>query len=108
MSIRVVVYIMNYVSLAATHPQVDRSSAEAQPYLIIEKSCRIFFMVELVFNLIIHGLYRDEDSYLRRSWINYMNLALTIIEMILFTSLQDNYFFVRFERVRTFRLLNLI
>lgn len=77
--IKVLFILLSCLVLINTHPQVNRSSTEAEPYLILDKVAISFFLLELIAQLIVYGLFQDPNSYLRRSWLNWFNIVIIVI-----------------------------
>lgn len=85
--VKVIVILMSCLYLVNTHPQVDRSSSAVLPYIIIDRVCFGFFMLEFILSLSVYGLFSEPTSYLRRSWLNWFNIIILVIEILAFTSL---------------------
>lgn len=67
------------IVLMFTHPHVDINSEETQRYLILDKVNKVYFIIDLFLNLLVFGLFQDDHSYLRKSWLNWLNLGIIII-----------------------------
>lgn len=72
-----------------THPRVDINSDETQRYLILDKVNKVYFIIDLFLNLLVFGLFQESHSYLRKSWLNWLNLGIIIIEIVSFTSINN-------------------
>lgn len=64
--------------LISTHPHADRNSSEVRGYLILNIVNKCFFITDLFFNLMVFGLFQEESSYLRKSWLNWLNIVIII------------------------------
>ena len=56
-------------------------------------------------NLMVYGLFQEPTSYLRRSWLNWLNIIIITIEILSFTSLNEETVFLKIERLKVFRIL---
>ena len=50
----------------------------------------IFFLLETMALIFIHGLVRGKESYLRRDHMNILNLLLLIVELLYLIPLSQN------------------
>lgn len=56
----------------------------------------------------VYGLWRDpEDSYFNRNKLNYLNLIILMLELLVITPLSQYHLFFRIEKLRALRSLNL-
>lgn len=106
--IKVLFICISCIVLINTHPQVDRGSSAASPYLIIDKICIGFFILELIIILSVYGLFLAPSSYLRRSWLNWINIVIIVIEVLSFTELNEEPVFLKIERFKVLRILYLV
>ena len=58
--------------------------------------------------IFIYGFVRGEDTYLRRDYMNILNITLLIVELLYLTSLSENPTFLSISKVRALRILFLI
>lgn len=79
-----------------------------QVYLIIDKICKSYFLLDLLFNLVAYGVCKSEHSYFLRSYLNWLNVVIIIIEIISFTPLGENYIFLKIEKIIVLRILYLL
>ena len=91
--------------LMFTHPRVDINSDETQRYLILDKVNKVYFIIDLFLNLLVFGLFQESHSYLRKSWLNWLNLGIIIIEIVSFTSINNVLAFRKIQKVKVFRTL---
>lgn len=66
---------------------------------------KVYFIIDLLLNLLVFGLFQEDHSYLRKSWLNWLNLAIIIIEAISFTSINTVFVFQKIEKIKVFRIL---
>lgn len=90
--------------LIALHPHVDRSSADAEAWLIVDKVVKSYFILDLALNLIGFGIWQQESSYFKKSYLNWANVVVIIIEIISFTPLGSNFIFLKIEKIKVLRI----
>ena len=76
--------------LISLHPHVNRGSEAGTAYLIVDKIVKSFFLLDLVFNLLVYGLFENETAYLRRSHLSWVNIIIILLEIISFSQLGHN------------------
>ena len=68
----------------------------------------IFFLGEILARVFIYGLIKEKDAYLRRDYMNILNLILLIFELLYLTPLSKSATFHSFSKVRALRVMFLV
>ena len=92
------------IVLIVVHPHVDRNSTSIKPYIILDYVCKGFFLLDLVLQLIVYGLFQNEHSYLRKSRLNWLNIIIIVVEVLSFTSLANYNTFRKIEKIKVLRV----
>lgn len=71
--------------------------------MIIDYICKAYFILDLILNLVAFGIWQNEHSYFRKSYLNWLNVVIIIIEIISFTALGSNYIFIKIEKIKVIR-----
>lgn len=97
--------LVTCVTLVSTHPHVDRNSEAAKPYITMNIISKSFFILDLLFNLAAYGLFQEDCSYLRRSWLNWLNIVIIIFEVISLPAISHLFVFDKLEKIQVLRTL---
>ena len=70
--------------------------------------CFVFFLLEILMDIGVHGLCDGDSAYLRRRYIHTLNLILLVIELLDLTPLSQNQTFQTISKLSITRILSLI
>lgn len=104
MIIKIAFVIAQIVLLSLSHSALVEGSQHRRTLVILLKTANFFFFLDLVANLIVYPLYdkNDPNSYLRKSYYNWLNIIICTIEFIGFSEVFYNFFIYR----KLFRVLS--
>ena len=68
----------------------------------------MFFLLETLTDIGVHGLWDGDKSYLRRRYTHVLNICVLVIELLDLTPLSDNQTFHIISRLSITRILSLI
>lgn len=100
--------ILSFIVLISLNPHILKWSDEMLPYRLIDNVAKTFFLVDVVVNICIYNVCMSENSYFRRSWLNWMNIVIIVLELMSFTEIGQNQIFMKIEKVKVLRVLFLV
>ena len=68
----------------------------------------MFFLLETVANIVVHGFAKEETSYLRRNKFNIVRFLILAINLLELTPLMLNPTFRHISKLKAFRSLTLV
>lgn len=101
----VVFILCSCLVLIEMNPHVDRNSEAVKPYVILDYICKGFFLLDLVLELMVYGLFQSETAYLRKSRLNWLNVVIIIVEVLSFTALKNSVVFIKIEKINALRVV---
>ena len=108
MALKVVIILLLCFGVAYFRPNLQSTLEEEVLHQAIVISSSIFFFLELVVNLLAHGLCKGRDSYLRRDPMNILTTLLLVIDILCLTPLGTNSTFQTISKIRVLRILQLV
>ena len=77
--LKVVIILSVCVTLAYFTPKLKPTKIESAILKTISISSFVFFLFETIMCILIYGFVRGKDAYLRRDYVNILNLILLIM-----------------------------
>ena len=108
MGLQIGFVILTCYWLIVDAPNTDVAISNELPLRVIRISSFVFFAAETAANIIVHGLAKEETSYLRRNKFNIVRFLILAINLLELTPLMSNPVFRHVSKLKAFRCLTLI
>ena len=107
-ALKVIVILSVCVALAYFTPKLKPNQTETAILKAISISSFVFFLLETIACISVYGFVRGKDTYLRRDYVNILNLTLLIMELLDLTPLSENATFHSVAKLKALRILLLV
>ena len=106
--IKIVFILLVCYTLYLDLPNKELAEREENIKSLLNSITLAFFILKTILKIILHGFVAGKHSYLRRSWLNCLNLLIIAAEVLYLTPLSSSNIMFRFSKVKVLRLLSII